>query len=153
MYEGVPERVKAARWTGRRLRRPGNCRAYCATSGSPAAKSSAAESLEDGTMAIATLATIIYIVQWIIQLYIYIAAVIVSWLIAMGTLNMRNAFVRSFVDVLDRLTDPVFRRVRRFLPAMGPIDLSPMIVIIVLGAIGFVFLPTLLERLEMGSYF
>ena len=105
-------------------------------------------------MVIATLATIIYVLQWIIQIYIYviIAAVIVSWLIAMGTLNMRNSFVRSFVDVLDRLTDPVFRRVRRFLPPMGPIDLSPMIVIIVLGAIGFVFLPTLLERLEMGSY-
>ena len=105
-------------------------------------------------MAIATLATIIYVVQWVIQIYIYviIAAVIVSWLIAMGTLNMRNAFVRSFVDALDRLTDPVFRRVRRIIPPFGAIDLSPMIVIIVLGAIGFVFLPTLLERLEMGSY-
>lgn len=104
-------------------------------------------------MVIAALATIIFILQWVIQIYIWviIAAVIVSWLIAMGTLNMRNNFVRSFVDVLDRLTDPVFRRVRRFLPPIGPIDLSPMIVIIVLWAIGYMFLPTLLARLQMGS--
>ncbi len=104
-------------------------------------------------MLIATLATIVYILQWAIQLYIYVvvAAVIVSWLIAMGTLNLRNNFVRSIVDVLDNLTEPVFRRVRRFLPPIGPIDLSPMIVIIVLGAIGFEFLPTLLARLSMGS--
>jgi len=104
-------------------------------------------------MLIATLATVIFVLQWVIQLYIYIviAAVIMSWLIAMGTLNMRNNFVRSVVAVLDRMTEPVFRQVRRILPPIGPLDLSPMVVIIVLGAIGFEFLPVLLERLSMGQ--
>jgi YggT family protein len=106
-------------------------------------------------MVIATLATVIWVLQVIIQIYIYvvIAAVIMSWLLAMGTLNLRNNLVRSIVQTLDMLTEPVFRRVRRIIPAIGPLDISPMIVIVILWAIGFVFLPILLERLTMGSLF
>ena len=104
-------------------------------------------------MLIATLATIVYVLQVLIQIYIYvvIAAVIMSWLLAMGALNLRNSFVRQVVQLLDNLTEPLFRRVRRIIPALGPVDISPMIVVIVLWAIGFYFLPILLGRLAMGS--
>ena len=59
----------------------------------------------------------------------------------------------SVVDILERLTEPVYRRVRRFLPPLGPLDLSPMVVIIVLWAIGTEFLPTLTYRILQGSLF
>jgi YggT family protein len=105
-------------------------------------------------MLFATLVTIVVVIQYIAQIYIYIviAAVIMSWLLAMGTLNMRNEFVRSVVRILDALTEPVFRLVRRVIPTIGPLDLSPMVVIIALWAIADVFLPTLLGRLQMGSF-
>lgn len=105
-------------------------------------------------MLIALLATIVEVLQVIIQIYIYvvIAAVILSWLLALGTLNLRNNLVRSLVQAIETLTEPVFRRVRRIIPSIGPLDLSPMIVIVVLWAVGFVFFPILLERLTMGSW-
>ena len=105
-------------------------------------------------MAVATLATIFLIITTIIQLYIYvvIAAVIVSWLIAFGVINMRNDFVRGAVRFLDALTDPVFRQIRRVIPPIGGLDLSPLIVVLVLSALNGYFFPILLERLTQGSY-
>ncbi len=104
-------------------------------------------------MLFATLVTIVVVIQYIAQIYIYvvIGAVIMSWLLAMGTLNMRNDFVRAVVRILDSLTEPVFRIVRKVIPTIGPLDLSPMVVIIALWAIADVFLPTLLQRLALGS--
>jgi YggT family protein len=104
-------------------------------------------------MFFATVVTIVVVIQYIAQIYIYvvIAAVIMSWLLAMGTLNMRNEFVRGAVRILDMVTEPVFRLVRRVIPTIGPLDLSPMVVIIALWAIADVFLPTLLQRFYQGS--
>jgi YggT family protein len=62
--------------------------------------------------------------------WIVIAAVVVSWLIAFNVVNMYNQVVRSIVRFLDAVTEPVFRLVRRFLPAIGGIDLSPIVVFI-----------------------
>lgn len=105
-------------------------------------------------MALATLATIFEIITAIFQLYIYVvvAAVIVSWLIAFGVINMRNDFVRGAVRVLDALTEPVFRQIRRVIPPIGGLDLSPLVVVLVLSAINAYFFPILLERLAQGSY-
>jgi YggT family protein len=105
-------------------------------------------------MALATLATIVGIITTIFQLYIYvvIAAVIVSWLIAFGVINMRNEFVRTAVRFLDALTEPVFRQIRRVIPPIGGLDLSPLIVVLVLSAINVYFFPILLERLSQGNY-
>jgi YggT family protein len=61
---------------------------------------------------------------------VVIAAVIVSWLVAFGVLDLRNRWARQFVQVLDAVTEPVFRRVRRIVPALGGLDLSPIIVLI-----------------------
>jgi YggT family protein len=105
-------------------------------------------------MAVATLVTIFRVITTIIDLYIYvvIAAVIASWLIAFGVVNIRNEFVRSVVRVLDALTDPVFRLIRRVIPPIGGLDLSPLVVIVVLSAIEMYFFPILLDRLAQGSY-
>ena len=53
-----------------------------------------------------------------------------SWLVAFDIVNMRNRLVYLVGDTLNRLTEPVYRPVRRFLPDMGGLDLSPLIVIL-----------------------
>jgi YggT family protein len=74
----------------------------------------------------------IWLVLELIELYTYVvvAAVIVSWLIAFGVLNTYNSFARSIVTFLDAATEPVFRQVRKVIPPIGGLDISPLIVLI-----------------------
>lgn len=67
----------------------------------------------------------------ILDLYswVVIAAVIVSWLIAFGVINLYNSVVRAIVRVLNALTEPVFSFVRRILPPIAGLDLSPLVVL------------------------
>lgn len=62
--------------------------------------------------------------------FVVVAAVIVSWLVAFGILSMGNPMARQLVQMLDGLTEPVFRRVRRIIPPVGGLDLSPVLVLI-----------------------
>ena len=62
--------------------------------------------------------------------WVIIAAAIVSWLVAFGVINVRNQFVRWAVDFLYRITEPVLRPIRRLLPNLGGIDISPVIVLL-----------------------
>lgn len=81
--------------------------------------------------------TLLWIFDTLIGLYIFVVflAVIASWLVAFGVLNMRNDLARSLINFLDALTEPVFRRVRRVVPPIRGLDLSPLIVFIVLIAL------------------
>jgi YggT family protein len=62
-------------------------------------------------------------------LYLIIASVIMSWLIAFDVLNTRNRWVYKICSLIGRATNPGMAYVRRFLPPMGGIDLSPMVLI------------------------
>jgi YggT family protein len=75
---------------------------------------------------------LIWLVDTVLGLYTFviIAAVVASWLIAFGVLNTGNQLVRQIVQVLYALTEPLFRRVRRFIPPIAGLDLSPIIVLI-----------------------
>ena len=73
----------------------------------------------------ALLDTLLEIYKWIV-----LAAVIVSWLAAFNVINERNNFVRTVLRVLYNLTEPVFRPVRRVIPPMGGLDLSPIVVLV-----------------------
>ncbi len=75
----------------------------------------------------ALLIEVLEIYKWIV-----IAAVIVSWLTAFNVINVHNNFVRTLLRILMSLTEPVFRRVRKFLPPMGGLDLSPIIVFVII---------------------
>ena len=88
-------------------------------------------------MLIPIVATLLWVFDTLIQLYIFVIllAVVASWLVAFGVLNMRNELARSLINFLDALTEPVFRLVRRIVPAIGGIDLSPLIVFIILIAL------------------
>jgi YggT family protein len=75
----------------------------------------------------ALLIEILEIYKWIV-----IAAVIVSWLTAFNVINQYNNFVRTMLRILIALTDPVFRQVRRVIPPIGGLDLSPIVVFVVI---------------------
>lgn len=74
--------------------------------------------------------------------YVVIAAVVASWLINFGVINTYNPLVRSLLQMLTAMTEPLFRQIRRVIPAMGGLDLSPLVVLI-----GIFFLQRLLIRL------
>jgi len=67
--------------------------------------------------------------------YLIIIQIVLSLLIAFNVINTSNDFVRSFVGGLDRITEPVYRPIRRILPDFGMIDLSPMVVLILISII------------------
>jgi len=75
----------------------------------------------------ALLIQILEIYKWIL-----IAAVIVSWLTAFNIINVHNNFVRSLLRVLLALTEPVLAPIRRMLPSMGGLDLSPIVVFVLI---------------------
>lgn len=64
--------------------------------------------------------------------WIIIVQAILSWLIAFNVVNMTSPFVRSVATALDRLTAPLYRPIRRFLPDFGGIDFSPLVVLLLI---------------------
>lgn len=75
---------------------------------------------------------VIWLILTLLDIYswIVLAAVVMSWLLAFNVVNYHNNIVRSVVRFLDILTEPVFRQVRRILPSIGGLDLSPIVVFI-----------------------
>ena len=74
-----------------------------------------------------------------LQLYIWllIAAAVLSWLVAFNVVNTRNQFVAMIGNFLYGITEPVLRPIRNMLPAMGGIDISPIILILIIIFIRF----------------
>ena len=64
--------------------------------------------------------------------YVIIATAIMSWLLASEVSTIRNAFVRSVWNFLNALTEPLLRPIRRVLPSLGGIDVSPIILLLLL---------------------
>ena len=77
---------------------------------------------------------IFYLVLQVLKLYSYvvIANVIISWLVAFNILNTQNRFVYSILEFSYRLTDPILNRIRRFLPNLGSLDISPVILLLLI---------------------
>ncbi|WP_374442082.1 YggT family protein [Stella sp.] len=74
------------------------------------------------------------LITTVIGLYIWvlIASAVMSWLIAFKVVNTYNRVVASIAEILYRLTEPVLAPIRRVLPAMGGLDLSPIVLILLL---------------------
>lgn len=77
---------------------------------------------------------ILNLIDNLISLYIWILliAVVASWLISFNVINTNNRFVYLVVDFLYRVTEPALRPIRRFLPNLGGLDISPVILILIL---------------------
>ncbi len=71
-------------------------------------------------------------ISYLITLYTYIiiAGVILSWLMAFGVINAYNPMVRSIWQGLNALTEPLLGPIRRMLPNMGGIDISPIVLLL-----------------------
>jgi YggT family protein len=67
-----------------------------------------------------------------IYFYILIINIILSWLIAFNVVNMQNRLVVTILYATNRLTDPLLNPVRRVLPNLGGIDISPIILVLCL---------------------
>ena len=83
----------------------------------------------------------------VLDLYFYVilAAVIASWLVGFGIINSYNPMARTILRALHGLTEPLFAPVRRIIPAIGGLDLSPLIVLLLLQF--------LRNWLAIGSFF
>ena len=75
---------------------------------------------------------IIWLIDTILNIYFWIilATVIMSWLTAFGVVNGANPYVRQIAYALRRLTEPLLGPIRRLLPDLGGIDISPIVLLI-----------------------
>ena len=88
-------------------------------------------------------------VDYLLNLYtwVVIASVIFSWLIAFNVINPYNQFVRSIWQALNAVTEPLLRPIRRFMPDLGGIDLSPIVALLLVW-----FLQSLIVRYGMYGF-
>ena len=77
---------------------------------------------------------IFYLILQILKLYSYVVIinVVISWLITFNILNTQNRFVYSILELSYRLTDPILNKIRRFLPNLGSLDISPIILLLLI---------------------
>ncbi len=81
--------------------------------------------------------SLILLVNIILEIYTWllIAWVVVSWLVAFDVINTRNRFVYMVSDFLYRITEPVLRPIRRLVPNIGGIDVSPVVLLLAIWLI------------------
>jgi YggT family protein len=79
--------------------------------------------------------TVIQIALYLLTLvwWVIIIQAVMSWLIAFNVINTHNDFVRQVWTTLDRLTEPLYRPIRKIMPDFGALDLSPIVVLVILG--------------------
>ena len=77
--------------------------------------------------------SIFLLVDSVINIYIWLIIIaVLSWLIAFNVLNTQNRFVYSTLDFTYKLTDPILNKIRRYIPNLGSIDISPLILLLFL---------------------
>jgi YggT family protein len=81
---------------------------------------------------------ILFLIDSILRLLTFAVVVnaILSWLIAFDVLNYRNPLVANVARGLDQVMTPLLKPIRRFIPVFGGIDISPVILILLLQAVG-----------------
>ncbi|RYE01811.1 MAG: YggT family protein [Sphingomonadales bacterium] len=98
-------------------------------------------------MLLQILQLLLTVLSWII-----IADAIMSWLIGFNVISEYNDFVRTVRIALDRITAPIYNPVRRMMPDTGPLDLSPIVVLLILFVLNNYVLRTAIEQLASASY-
>ncbi|HEY0312000.1 MAG TPA: YggT family protein [Allosphingosinicella sp.] len=83
--------------------------------------------------------------------WVIIIQAILSWLIAFNVINTYNSGVRSFLRALDRMTEPLYRPIRKILPDFGGLDFSPMIVLLLIYILSSIVVPEIFRPLLAPS--
>ena len=80
----------------------------------------------------------------IVRLYIWVLIInaVASWLVAFNIINTNNRFVYSVLEISHKLTDPPLRFIRSFMPNLGTVDISPIVLIL-----GLVFLRNFINEI------
>ena len=78
------------------------------------------------------------VLQWII-----IIQAVLSWLVAFNVVNTSNDFVRQVLFALSRMTEPVYRPIRRVLPDFGALDFSPLVVLLLIQILRTIVIPAI----------
>ena len=76
---------------------------------------------------LATISMVLTLVWWV-----FLIMIIMSWLISFNVINTRNNFVAGLWRVLNAVTEPILRPIRRVIPPVGGLDLSPIIVFVII---------------------
>ena len=95
------------------------------------------------------IAPIFTVADILLDLYFWVLllSIILSWLLAFGVINTHNPFVTNFGQFLFKLTEPALAPIRRFLPNLGGIDISPIFLMIAIW-----FLQDVLRRLVLKLF-
>ena len=93
--------------------------------------------------------SIFLLVDSVINIYIWLIIIntALSWLVAFNILNTQNRFVFAVLNATHQLTDPVLNKIRRFIPNLGSIDISPVVLILLLIFIRNLFFELLAPNL------
>lgn len=88
---------------------------------------------------------LIYFIDLAIQLYIavIVVQVAVSWLIAFDVINAGNEQAQNLIQLLAKATDPVYKPLKKYIPPIGGIDITPLVVIILLSILRNILLSVL----------
>ena len=76
----------------------------------------------------------LWLVLTVLDLYMWVViiGVVLSWLVSFSVVNTSNRFVYMVGDLTFRLTEPALGRIRRFMPSLGGLDISPVVLIVLL---------------------
>lgn len=77
---------------------------------------------------------VLEVVLMILDIYwwVVLATIVFSWLIAFNVINTRNQFVASAWRILNQVTEPVLRPIRRYMPKINGLDISPIILFLII---------------------
>lgn len=89
---------------------------------------------------LAIIQTLLTVVWWII-----VIQAVLSWLIAFNVINTSNDLVRNVWDALGKMTEPLYRPIRKVLPDFGALDLSPLVVLLILYILMNIVIPSLYQ--------
>ena len=97
--------------------------------------------------------TIIQILQVLLNVvwWVIIIQFVLSLLIAFNVINTSSPFIRSLHDGLDRLTEPMYRPIRRLLPNTGGIDFAPAVVLVLMAIINIILNNIALSAMSGGT--
>lgn len=87
--------------------------------------------------------TLLQILQVLLDVawWIIVVQAIMSWLLAFNVINTYNDTVRTVWEALRRMTEPLYRPIRRIMPDFGALDLSPLVVLLIIGVLAHIVIP------------
>ncbi|KQO08071.1 MULTISPECIES: YggT family protein [Sphingomonas] len=97
---------------------------------------------------------LLQIVQLLLNLvwWVIVIQAVLSWLIAFNVINTHSDFVRTVWNALQKITEPLYRPIRRVLPDFGALDLSPLVVLLILYILTNIVIPNIAQNYLVAAY-